>query len=254
MVQLVLGATGSLGSAIVNELTSSGRPVRALVRNPSKAKKVLTNSEKLESLEGDIEDPQTLKRAFDGVDLFYNCMNVPYSQWQMLPVIHKRILDVAAGVRARMVFPGNVYIYGHAQTAKVSEDHPRNPCSKKGRIRLELENTFMQSSKECTVPCVIVRFPDYYGPNAASIADGIFKSAIKNKKARWYGKLDVMHEFIFISDAAKVMITASERADAFGQDFNVPGPEPIQVREWISLVFQQPGFPPKMTGTSRTFV
>jgi nucleoside-diphosphate-sugar epimerase len=84
--------------------------------------------------------------------------------------------------------------------------------------------------------------------------DGIFKSALANKTARWYGRLDVMHEFIFISDAAKAMIVASERPDAYGQDFNVPGPEPIRVRDWISLVYKQAGFEPKMTGTSRTFI
>ena len=33
-----------------------------------------------------------------------------------------------------MVFPGNVYIYGHARSAKVSEDHPRNPCSRRGNF------------------------------------------------------------------------------------------------------------------------
>ncbi len=91
-------------------------------------------------------------------------------------------------------------------------------------------------------------------PNAASVADGIFRSALKDKKARWPGKLDAMHEFIFISDAAKAMVAASERPDASGQDFNVPGPEPIRVRDFIDRVFTQAGFEPKMTGTSRLSV
>jgi len=253
-VYLVLGATGSLGSAVVNELTSSGKLVRALVRNPSKAKKVLLKSEKVEFVKGSVDEIQTLERAFAGVDLFFNCINVPYQQWHLLPAIHKKILDAATSARSRMVFPGNVYIYGHAQTKTVSEDHPRNPISKKGRIRVELENMFMKLSKDGAVPTVIVRFPDYYGPNAASIVDGIFKSAISNEKARWYGKLDELHEFIFIGDAAKAMIIVSQRPDAFSQDFNIPGPEPISAREFISLVFKQAGFEPKMTGTSRTFI
>ena len=63
-----------------------------------------------------------------------------------------------------------------------------------------------------------------------------------------------MHEFIFISDAAKAMIMAAERPDAFGQEFNVPGPEPARVRDWITLVFKLAGFAPKMVGTGRLFV
>ena len=252
----MLGSTGALRSAIVNELTSTGRPVRALIRDPAKARKVFADSEKVELVEGSVEDPQTLQKAFDGADLFYNCINPPYyRQWSRLPEVHGRIIDAARRAKTRMVFPGNVYIYGHAPSGLVREDHPRNPCSKKGRIRLQLEEMFMTRSREGEVPCVIVRFPDYYGPNlSSSIVDGIFTSALKNKIARWYGRLDVMHEFIFIDDAAKAMVMAGERPDAVSQDFNVPGPEPIRVRDWISLVYRQAGFEPKMTGTSRTFV
>ncbi len=253
-VQLVIGSTGSLGSAIVNELTFSNKPVRALVRNPSKAREVFTNPDKVEMIEGSAEDPTTLKKALEGIEVFHNCMNLPYSDWSRLPEIHGRIIEVASKSKARMIFPGNVYVFGHTGPEKVREDHTRNPCSNKGRIRVELEDTFMRYSREGKVPCVIMRFPDYYGPNAASIADGIFRSAINNKTARWPGKLDTLHEFIFVSDAAKAMTMAAERPDALGQEFNVPGPEPILVRDFISLVFKLAGFQPKMVGTSRILV
>jgi nucleoside-diphosphate-sugar epimerase len=253
-LQLVLGSTGSLGSAIVNELTSSGKPVRALVRSPTKAKKVFATPDRVDAVEGSIENVQTLEKAFDGVDVFYNCVNAPYSKWSVLPEIHGRITDAAKKAKARMVFPGNVYIYGHSQTERVREDHPRNPCSEKGQIRLGLEDAFMRLSREGALPCVIVRFPDYYGPNAASVTDSIFRSGVDDKKARWPGSLDAMHEFIFVSDAAKAMVAASERPDAVSQDFNVPGPEPILVRDFIGRVFAQAGFEPKMTGTSKMSV
>jgi len=254
VLQLVLGSTGSIGTAIVNELASSNKPVRALVRSPEKAKRVFTNHSQVELVEGSVEEPQSLKRAFEGVDLFYNCINLPYPQWSNLPTLHNRIIDAAQKAKARMVFPGNVYIYGHAPNENVREDHSRIPCSRKGRIRLELEDNFMRYSREGTLPCVIMRFPDFYGPNSASITEGIFRSALDHKTARWFGKLDAVHEFIFISDAARAMIMASARPDALSQDFNVPGPEPIRVRDWVALVFKGVGFEPKMTGTSRLFV
>ncbi|MDA4115158.1 MAG: NAD-dependent epimerase/dehydratase family protein [Thaumarchaeota archaeon] len=250
----MLGSTGSLGSAVVNELTSSGRPVRALVRSPAKASTVFASPDKVDMVEGSVEDAGTLEKAFDGVEVFHNCVNAPYSRWSTLPEMHRGITNAAGKAKARMVFPGNVYIYGHCGTEKVGENHPRNPCSEKGRIRLGLEGDFMRLSREGSVPCAIMRFPDYYGPNAASVADGIFRSALKNKRARWYGKLDAIHEFIFISDAAKAMVAASERPDASSQDFNVPGPEPIRVRDFIARVYAQMGFEAKMTGTSRFFV
>jgi nucleoside-diphosphate-sugar epimerase len=160
-------------------------------------------------------------------------------------------MDAAKQASSRMIFPGNVYIYGHTQSAKVSEDHPRNPYSRKGKVRVQLEDMFLESSRMNEVPTVIVRFPDFYGPNASGIADGIFSAAVARKTARWLGNLDAVHEFNLISDAAKAMVVAAGREDAYGQDFNVPGPEAITAREWINLVFKEAGGPPKMKGTSK---
>ena len=248
-MNLVIGSTGSIGNAVVSELSSRGLEVRALVRDSNKARKALRG--KVDLLEGSAESPQVLTTAFEGVDIVFNCLNLPYPEWSKLPAIHKQILNAAKDASAKMVFPGNVYIYGHAQSAKVSEEHPRNPCSTKGRLRVQLEDMFMDASRKNDVPTVIVRFPDFYGPNASGIGDDIFTAAIARKTARWFGSLDALHEFILISDAAKAMVMASVRDDVYGQDFNVPGPEPITAMDWITLVFKEAGEQPRMTGTNR---
>jgi nucleoside-diphosphate-sugar epimerase len=253
-MNLVIGSTGSIGSAVVDQLSSQGRSVRALVRDPGKAKKIFTHPEKVELVEGSAENPEALKNAFDGTKLVFNCLNLPYPEWSKLPEIHKRIVEAAKQTSAKMVFPGNVYIYGHSQSDRVNEAHPRNPCSTKGILRVQLEDMFMESSRRNEVPTAIVRFPDFYGPNASgasSLTGNISKAALDSGTAHWYGDLDVLHEFIFIEDAGKAMVMASERADAYGQDFNVPGPEPILAKDWISLVFKEAGTAPKMKGTSR---
>lgn len=47
------------------------------------------------------------------------------------------------------------------------------------------------------------------------------------------------------------MITATERADAAGKDFNIPDPEPISADNWINLVFKEADSEPRMKGTGR---
>ncbi|MGA2973048.1 MAG: NAD-dependent epimerase/dehydratase family protein [Candidatus Bathyarchaeia archaeon] len=253
-MNLVIGSTGSIGSAVVDELSSQGRPVRALVRDSSKAKRLFRHPEKVELVQGSVENPEVLKTAFLGAKVVFNCVNLPYPEWSKLPALHKRILEAAKRAGAKMVFPGNVYIYGHAQSGRVNEAHPRNPCSRKGVLRVQLEDMFMASSRTNEVPTAIVRFPDFYGPNASganSMTGNIFKAALDGKTAQWYGNLGALHEFIFIADAGKAMVMASERAEAYGQDFNVPGPEPISANEWIGLVFKEAGSEPRMKGTSK---
>ncbi len=63
---LVAGATGQTGQLIVSELLASGYEVRALVRDTTKARKVL--GDKVELVQGDVKDPATLTAAFAGTD------------------------------------------------------------------------------------------------------------------------------------------------------------------------------------------
>ena len=249
-VNLVIGSTGSIGRAVIEELVFRGQSVRAMVRDTKKAQWAAQIG-RVDIFEGSAEEPESLHAAFKGAQIVFNCLNLPYPEWNRLPGIHGQILDAAKRASAKMVFPGNVYIYGHAQSAKVSENNPCNPCSRKGKLRVQLEDMFMEASRKNDVPTVIVRFPDFYGPNAIGISDGLFAAALAGKTARWFGNLDAMHEFILISDAARAMVMASERKDAYGQGFNVPGPEPITARNWINLIFKEAGHQPRMKGTGR---
>ncbi|MEU2103114.1 NAD(P)H-binding protein [Nocardia sp. NPDC019255] len=61
---LVTGATGNVGAELVRTLSGSGEQVRALVRDPAKA--VLPPG--AEPVTGDLNRPETLADALDGVD------------------------------------------------------------------------------------------------------------------------------------------------------------------------------------------
>jgi len=63
---LVAGATGQTGQLVVRELLAEGYQVRALVRDTTKARKVLGDA--VELVAGDVKDPATLAPAFAGTD------------------------------------------------------------------------------------------------------------------------------------------------------------------------------------------
>jgi uncharacterized protein YbjT (DUF2867 family) len=60
----VTGATGTLGSEVVHQLAAAGRPVRAIVRTPSKAAFVPD----VEVVQAGLSIPEMLAPAFAGVD------------------------------------------------------------------------------------------------------------------------------------------------------------------------------------------
>ena len=67
---LVTGATGYVGSRLIPELLSRGHRVRALARTPDKLSDVPWR-ERVEVVNGDLDDIDSLVSAFSGVDVVY---------------------------------------------------------------------------------------------------------------------------------------------------------------------------------------
>ena len=65
MTILVTGATGSIGSLVVDEALRQGHSVHALVRSPEKARRLPA---KAESVIGDLTRPDTLAAAVKDID------------------------------------------------------------------------------------------------------------------------------------------------------------------------------------------
>ena len=76
MTILVTGATGSIGSQVVAELTERGAQVRAFARDPDRAAALL--GDEVELAVGDFADSDSVRRAMAGVDrVFLACANAP---------------------------------------------------------------------------------------------------------------------------------------------------------------------------------
>ena len=73
---VVTGATGLAGSEVVRALTAQGGRVRALVRDPGQARRMLGGTVELAA--GDLADPRSVRAALDGADtLFLSCADDP---------------------------------------------------------------------------------------------------------------------------------------------------------------------------------
>src|SRR5829696_6297771 len=61
---LVTGGTGTVGSPLVKELTARRADVKVLTRDPSK----LAGRQGVTAVQGNLLEPATVRRVFDGVD------------------------------------------------------------------------------------------------------------------------------------------------------------------------------------------
>lgn len=78
MKTLVTGATGTVGHAIARLLRAEGRAVRALVRDPERARSLVPAE--VELAPGDVTDPVAVRRAVAGCDVVYHAAGLP-EQW-----------------------------------------------------------------------------------------------------------------------------------------------------------------------------
>src|SRR5712691_9990256 len=71
MTITVIGATGKVGALVARGLLAEGQRVRALVRDPGKARDRLGPDSRLEIITGDLGTPADLEAAFRGADAAY---------------------------------------------------------------------------------------------------------------------------------------------------------------------------------------
>jgi dihydroflavonol-4-reductase len=84
---VVTGAAGHAGANLVRALTAQGRPVRALVHLDRKALEGLD----VEVVSGDICDPDSLLKAFEGAEVVYHlaaCISIGNKPWSLMEAVN----------------------------------------------------------------------------------------------------------------------------------------------------------------------
>lgn len=247
---VVLGAAGSIGNAVARRARFAGHAVRAVVRDPGKRIGLPPGTEVVEA---DLLQADDVRRVCEGADVIVHAANVPYPEWpHLLPHLARNALAAAESAGAVLAFPGNVYVYGRPTSRRITENHPQEPRTIKGKVRLDVERTLLEAHRGGRIRLVLPRYPDFYGPNVVNdLMRPIFESALSGKPCRWPIDADAPHEFILIDDAAVGMLRLIGTAAAHGRAVHVPGPGPIPPRDFIRLAYEAAGHAPQVRGYGR---
>ena len=174
MKTLLTGATGFLGSAVLRQLVDDGQNVRVLAR-PNGARRNISGV-KCEIVEGDLNDPESLKAAADGCDALYH-VAADYRIWAPDPSELYRTNDqgtvalfraaAEAGV-ARMIYTSSVATLGiHSDGTPSNEDTPVSRSDMVGhykRSKFDAEESVKKLIRDDQLPIVIVNPSTPIGP------------------------------------------------------------------------------------------
>jgi nucleoside-diphosphate-sugar epimerase len=168
---LVLGVTGGFGYAMAAALARRGTSVQALVRNPAAVTPAMRAAiPGLTIVTGDARRAEDVVAAAAGTHVIVHAVNPRnYQRWRedAIPMLAASI-DAAEATGARILFPGNVYVFSPASGAIVDEATPHTPNTRKGAVRRDMEAMLAEAARTRAVRSVILRVGDFFGPDKVS--------------------------------------------------------------------------------------
>ncbi len=119
---LVTGATGFLGSTLINQLTRQGRKLRALKREASVVPDLIKDNALVEWVIADINNISALEDAFEGIEQVYHCAALvsfnPKDKQKLLRINIEgtsNIVNLCAAFGTRLLHVSSVAALGNAK-------------------------------------------------------------------------------------------------------------------------------------------
>lgn len=208
---LILGANGRLGQVLTQAFSAANWLVKAQVRRDPPG----TASAGVKWLRETLAEPAKLAEAAGHADIVVHAVNPPYPAWhtQALPLAQAAVATARA-LNALLMFPGNVYNFGAGMPELLVETTPQQPTSRKGRIRVQIEDTLREAARG-GLRVAIVRAGDFFGgPGRGAWLDLMIVKSLPQGKVVYPGPTDRVHAWAYLPDLAHAFVQVAERRAA----------------------------------------
>jgi len=251
-MNLVTGATGLLGSHIVEKLRAAGQPVRALVRRGSDRRWL--EAQGVEFAEGDLNDAPALARACPGVDVVYHAAARvgdwgPWEEFQRITIDGTRLLlDAAAAARVRrFVHISSISVFGYYTDAiTVDESFPTGyglyRWAYYSKSKIEAERIALDYHKQGKVATTVIRPAWIYGPRDRATIARLYRM-VKEGRAKILGRGDNRLNLVYAGNVAEAAITAAALPAAAGEVFNCSNDGDITQQQYFDMLADAIGAP-----------
>lgn len=252
-MNLVTGATGLLGSHIVEQLRRRGMPVRALVRRGSD--RTWLKSQGVEFAEGDVTEADSLQRACQGCDVVYHSAAKvgdwgPWSEFQTVTIDGTRnALRAAADARVRrFVHISSISTYGyHTRDATIDESYELGyklyRWAYYSRSKIEAERIAWDAHRSGKIEVTVIRPAWIYGERDRTTIARLVQM-VRAGKARILGRGDNRLNVVYAGNVAEAALTAASLPKAAGEAYNCSNDGVITQEQYVALIARTLGVPP----------
>lgn len=249
---IVTGASGFIGSHLVENLVRDGFAVTALVHYNSRSDIGWLNNidteihNSLEIVFGDITDSDMVNKIISGKDLVINLaalIAIPYSYVAPRSYVNTNLigtLNVCEAVRAyesRLVHISTSEVYGTPQETPITENHNINPQSPYAASKSAADQICMSYFNSFDLKVNIVRPFNTFGPRQSmrAIIPTIINQFISNDGNINIGNLETKRDFTYVTDTVEAVKLVAKEENRFGEIIQLGTGYSYSINEIISL-------------------
>jgi nucleoside-diphosphate-sugar epimerase len=243
----VTGATGLVGSHVVEEALRRGHRVRALVRSSSDTR--FLDGLGVEKVPGDLEDAEALRAGVLGSDWVINAAAKvgdwgPIEEFRRLNVAAlKLLLDAAldAGVE-RFVHVSSLGVYEGRDHFGTDETVPTavNALDGYTRSKNEAEALALSYAKDRGLPLTVVRPGFIYGERDRTVLPKLLNS-LRSGVFRYFGSGEQALNCVYVKNLVHAIFLAAESPAAVGEVFNITDGHRVSKTHFIGRVAELAG-------------
>ena len=239
MKTLITGGCGFIGSHIAEALVNDGEEV-VIYDNLSSGYEhnIAGFRDKVEFIQGDVRDPETLKKAMHGItNVFHEAALVsvfesvekPYDNHDINLTGTLNVLTAAkkAGAK-RLVVASSAAIYGNDPTLPKQEDMLPQPESPYALAKITKEYYLSVFSKLYGLETVSLRYFNVFGPrqDPSSMYSGVISKFVDvitaGEDPTVFGDGEQTRDFVFVKDIVQANLLAMRApSEISGSSFNV---------------------------------
>ncbi len=240
---LLTGATGFVGSHILDSLLARRLAVRVLLRTSSNRRFIEPHLSHVELCEGSIGAPASLGKAMDGVTHVIHCAGATrarrYAEFYEINQNGTRnVIEAANCQRGKITRMVHISSLAASHPAPVSaparEEDASAPVSEYGRSKLGAEQEVLN---RCKVPFTILRPPAVYGPRDDGFLT-LFQAVRKHFVPRFSGGIKAL-SMIFVKDLAEGAVTCLTHPAAENRTYFIASPEVVTIRGFCEEIARQ---------------
>jgi nucleoside-diphosphate-sugar epimerase len=241
MTALVTGATGFIGSHVLDALTARGVPVRALVRNEHKADELRERVPDV--VTADVRDKDAVQLALQGIDVTYHCVTPDLEGVQNL-------LDASLRTpRCRIVLLTGLSVLGRFGRSPATESFPyRSSKDPDAAAKIEIERLALAYHNKHGLDVTILRPGFVYGPRDIRNLPQLTE-AISSGTFIYIGSRHNVVPIVHVSDMVEAMLLAGQAPGAGGRVYHITDGSRTTIKDLVVCLCQLLGRsrPPKYT-------